>query len=204
MNSVLGMLDLLTYMGLSGKQLEYVETAKFSAQNLLDLIDDILSYVHADSGEIVLDERETDLVALVEEVLNLLSAQALRKKLDLGYTIAPGLGHARIDPQRVKQILTNLVGNAIKFTDSGEVAIAIGLLPAPSGQQGSSLVFRVKDTGVGIKPENQRKIFDAFTQEDSTTTRKYGGTGLGLAICKQYVALMKGEIGVTSERYQGS
>src|SRR5690606_14977426 len=83
--------------------------AKFSAQNLLDLIDDILSYVHADSGEIVLDERETDLVALVEEVLNLLSAQALRKKLDLGYTIAPGLGHARIDAQRVKQILTNLV-----------------------------------------------------------------------------------------------
>jgi diguanylate cyclase (GGDEF)-like protein len=203
MNSVLGMLDLLTYMGLSGKQLEYVETAKFSAQNLLDLIDDILSYVHADSGEIVLDERETDLVALVEEVLNLLSAQALRKKLDLGYTIAPGLGHARIDAQRVKQILTNLVGNAIKFTDSGEVAIAISLLPASPGQ-GSSLMFRVKDTGVGIKPENQRKIFDAFTQEDTTTTRKYGGTGLGLAICKQYVALMKGEISVTSERYQGS
>src|SRR5690606_25843527 len=155
---------------------EYVETAKFSAQNLLDLIVDILSNVHADSGEIVLNERETDLMALVEEVLNLQPALALRKNLDLGYTIAPALGHARIDAQLVKQILTNLVGNAIKFTDSGEVAIAISLLPASPGQ-GSSLMFRVKDTGVGIKPENQRKIFDAFTQEDTTTTRKYGGTG---------------------------
>ncbi len=202
MNSVLGMLDLLTYMGLTGKQLEYVETAKYSAQNLLDLIDGILSYVHADSGEAILEERETDLVVLVEDVLNLLSAQALRKKLDLGYIITPGLSHARIDAQRVKQILTNLVGNAIKFTDSGEISLTVAMSSSDDGQR--HLVFNVRDTGIGIKAENQQKIFGAFTQEDTTTTRKYGGTGLGLAICKQYVALMKGEISVTSKRYQGS
>lgn len=203
MNSVLGMLDLLTYMGLTGKQLEYIETARHSAQNLLDLIDDILSYVHADSGEIVLEERDTDLMDLVEDVLNLLSAQALRKKLDLGYNIAPDAPRARIDSQRIKLILMNLVGNAIKFTDTGEISITVDLHQDESDQS-LKLLFMVKDTGVGIRHENQSRIFDAFSQEDATTTRKYGGTGLGLAICKQYVSLMKGEIFVKSEQYKGS
>lgn len=203
MNSVLGMLDLLTYMGLSGKQLEYVTTAKDSAQNLLDLIDDILSYVHADSGEIVLEERDTDLVSLVEEVLNLISSQALRKKLDLGYIIPSEIARVRIDPQRLKLILMNLVGNAVKFTDAGEVSISVRFYMDDKDRL-PKLLFKVSDTGIGIKPENQKRIFDAFSQEDATTTRKYGGTGLGLAICKQYISLMKGEISVQSEQYKGS
>lgn len=203
MNSVLGMLDLLTYMGLSGKQLEYVETARQSATGLLHLIDDILSYVHADSGEIVIEESNTDLVALVEDVVNLMAPQALRKRVDLGYTLDPRLSVAWLDAQRVRQVLTNLVGNAVKFTDRGEVAIAVELdNTRPGGDQ--QLVFRIRDTGIGIRPENQQRIFESFTQEDSSTTRKFGGTGLGLAICKQFVALMKGEISVSSERYRGS
>ncbi|MCK9468545.1 MAG: EAL domain-containing protein [Porticoccaceae bacterium] len=203
MNSVLGLLDLLTYMGLSGKQLEYVETARQSATSLLDLIDDILSYVHADSGEIVIEEGDTDLAVMVEEVVNLLAPQAQRKKVELGYVIASGLSSARLDAQRVRQILTNLVGNAIKFTERGEVAITLELLESPSGDK-DTLVFRVRDTGLGIKSENLQRIFEVFTQEDSTTTRKYGGTGLGLAICRQYALLLGGDISVRSERFAGS
>lgn len=202
MNSVLGLLDLLTYMGLGGKQLEYVETARQSATSLLALIDDILSYVHADSGEIVIEEVDAELTTIVEDVVNLLAPQALRKKVDLGYVIAPRLSWARLDVQRVRQILTNLLGNAIKFTDRGEVAITLDSQLTSDGEE--RLVFRVRDTGLGIKSENLQRIFEAFTQEDSTTTRKYGGTGLGLAICRQYAVLLGGEITVRSERFAGS
>lgn len=200
MNSVLGMLDLLSVMGLDSQQYDYVQTAKLSAQNLLALIDDILSYVRADSGRLVLDEGPCDLNELLEDVITLLSTQAMKKKLDIGYVIRDVSGVVIVDQQRLRQILINLVGNAIKFTDSGQVHVSIRL----TSEKIPKLLVSVKDTGIGIKNEAQEKVFDAFTQEDATTTRKYGGTGLGLAICRQFVSLMGGEIFVRSQQGVGS
>ncbi len=200
MNSVLGMLDLLSVMGLDSQQYDYVETAKLSAHNLLALIDDILSYVRADSGRLVLDDGPCDLNTLLEDVVTLLSTQAMKKKLDIGYIIDGVDGSIILDAQRLRQILINLVGNAIKFTDSGEIQISASL----TDDKVRKLRVAIRDTGIGINPDAQQKIFEAFTQEDSTTTRRYGGTGLGLAICKQFVTLMGGDITVKSEPGHGS
>jgi diguanylate cyclase (GGDEF)-like protein len=199
MNSVLGMLDLLSFMRLTGQQKEYIDTAKLSAQNLLALIDDILSYVRSDSGKLVLDETSCDLDKLVEEVLLIIAPQALKKQLDIGYVLKTNTKHVLLDAQRLRQTLVNLLGNAVKFTDNGEIGLVIDQNPTSE-----ELIFTVYDTGVGIDEKAIDKIFDAFTQEDSTTTRKYGGTGLGLAICRQFVILMGGKISVESKKGQGS
>jgi diguanylate cyclase (GGDEF)-like protein len=200
MNSVVGMLDLLSVMGLDTKQYEYVETAKMSAQNLLALIDDILSYVRSDSGNVIIDSRPCNLHQVLEDVINLMATQALRKKLDVGYIISPEVSSVYTDPQRLRQVLINLMGNAIKFTESGEISVHVSL----EGSAEKHILFVVNDTGIGISQEAQGRVFEAFTQEDSTTTRKYGGTGLGLAICKQFIELMGGEIALSSEQGAGS
>ncbi len=200
MNSVLGMLDLLSVMGLNSQQQDYVETAKLSAEGLLALIDDILAYVTSDTGKLVLANAPCDLEAVMEDVTTLMSTQAMKKKLDIGYVIYPAGPRVIVDQQRLRQVLINLIGNAIKFTEAGEIAVTLSL----SGEDNSNLVFTISDTGIGISADWQEKVFEAFTQEDSTPTRKAGGTGLGLAICKQFISLMGGTISLASQKGIGS
>ena len=221
MNAVLGMLDLLMTMGLSLKQNEYVQTAKSSGDNLLALIDDILNFSEADAGKISITNRDYLLHESLDEVVGLLSSTALKKHLNIGYIIDEDVPLAlHSDSDRIRQVLINLAGNALKFTERGEVSIHIGLQhdaasgSAPSssvtnkGQQDSGSTVRVrfivKDTGIGIAPEDQARIFEAFTQVDSSNTKGYQGTGLGLAISNQIVELMGGEIFVSSDLGHGS
>jgi diguanylate cyclase (GGDEF)-like protein len=213
MNAVLGMLDLLMNMGLTPKQLEYVETAKSSGENLLELIDDILSFSEIDASNTSIAKEDCYVQEILEDVVNLLSNQALKKKLDFGYLLdddVPRIIHS--DPSRLRQVLINLVGNAIKFTDVGEVSIYIDVIDIenPLGIENTSeedelvVRFEVRDCGIGITETDQQRIFEAFTQADSSSTKEYEGTGLGLAISKQIVGLMGGEISVTSEVGMGS
>lgn len=219
MNAVLGMLDLLLTMGLSLKQKEYVQTAKSSGENLLSLIDDILNFSEANSGKISITHRDYLLHESLDDLVGLLSSTALKKHLNIGYIIdddVPLALHA--DGERIRQVLINLAGNAIKFTDSGEVSIHVSVQDNPSSatpdaKTGSDqyapgsmvrLKFVVKDTGIGIAAHDQSRIFDAFTQVDSSNTKGYQGTGLGLAISKQVIELMGGDIFVSSELGNGS
>ena len=216
MNAVLGMLDLLMNMGLSHKQIEYVETAKVSGENLLQLIDGILNFSEMDVNSTTIEKEDCSIQELLDDVLNLLSPQALKKKLDFGYLLddaVPKILYS--DPSRLRQVLINLVGNAIKFTDLGEVSIHIDVVSHDSDTQGLSVDqtvdqesilvrFEVRDCGIGISEADQHRIFEAFTQADSSSTKEYEGTGLGLAISKQIVELIGGEITVSSEVGKGS
>jgi len=216
MNAVLGMLDLLLTMGVSLKQKEYVQTAKSSGENLLALIDDILNFSEADAGKITITNRDYLLHKNLDDVVSLLSSTALKKHLNIGYLIdddVPKALHA--DGDRIRQLLVNLAGNAIKFTDRGEVSIRISVQEDaafdPSAEHDHStpgsvvrLKFVVEDTGIGIAPHDQARIFEAFTQVDSSNTKGYQGTGLGLAISKQIIELMGGDIFVSSELGCGS
>ncbi|ETN91586.1 Bacteriophytochrome cph2 [Gammaproteobacteria bacterium MOLA455] len=220
MNAVLGMLDLLTTMGLSLKQQEYVQTAKSSGDNLLALIDDILNFSEADAGKISITNRDYMLHESLDEVVGLLSSTALKKHLNIGYIIDDDVPLAlHSDSDRIRQVLINLAGNALKFTERGDVSIHISLhddekmasgasgqVPQERKDAGSTvrLRFIVKDTGIGIAPEDQARIFEAFTQVDSSNTKGYQGTGLGLAISSQIVELMGGDIFVSSELGKGS
>ena len=203
LNGVLGMLELLNDMGLSDKQSEYVEIASGSAEALLSLIDNILDFSKIDSGKLELDSTEFILADLLEEIVLLLSIQAQQNDIDLAFIIAPEVPAClKGDSGRIRQVLINLVGNALKFTERGEVGIEVKLIRQDENEV--SLRFEVVDTGIGMSQEVQQKIFEAFSQADGSTTRKYGGTGLGLAISRQLVHLMGGEIGVTSEQSKGS
>ena len=207
MNAVLGMLDLLMTMGLSAKQLEYVETAKMSGESLLQLIDEILNFSQVDSNNLSIVKEDCYIQELLDDVINLLANQALKKNLDFGYVInddVPRLIHS--DASRLRQVLINLVGNAIKFADVGEVSIHMDVLNVedPSSENDLVVRFEVRDSGIGISPEDQQRIFEAFTQADSSSTKEYEGTGLGLAISKQIVELMGGDISVSSKPGMGS
>ncbi len=206
MNAVLGMLDLLMTMGLSPKQQEYVETAKLSGEGLLELIDEILTFSEIDSNNLTIKKEDCSLHELLDEVISLLANQALKKKIDVGYLIEEGVPkYIHGDGSRIRQVIINLVGNAIKFTDMGEVSIYVSCLDEECPPEvGQMLQVEVRDTGIGITEESQQKIFDAFTQVDSSSTKKYEGTGLGLAISKQIVELMGGTIRVESETGKGS
>lgn len=202
LNAVLGMMDLLSETRLNARQAEYIDIAKNSGENLLDLIEDILDFSKMESGNMDINLKEIDIRDLTEEIIQLLSPQALRKKLNFGYDIEE---HAAsfliaIDITKVRQVLINLLGNAIKFTDIGEVFLRIRFKHGPLPE----VEFEVRDTGIGITENNQSTIFDAFTQADSSTTRAYTGTGLGLAICKELVKLMNGNITLHSVPGKGS
>jgi diguanylate cyclase (GGDEF)-like protein len=205
MNAVLGMLDLLMNMGLTPKQQEYVETAKSSGESLLELIDDILNFSEIDASNTSIVKEDCYVQELLDDVVNLLSNQALKKKLDFGYLLSEEVPRALLsDSSRLRQVLINLVGNAIKFTDMGEVSIHVGIAKADISSEDVVVCFEVRDCGIGITEDDQLRIFDAFTQADSSSTKKYEGTGLGLAISKQIVDLMGGEISVSSEVGVGS
>ena len=195
MNGILGMAELLTDTELSADQHDLVQTLRSSGENLLTIINDILDFSKIESGKLTIEQIDFDLRTSVEEVLKIFAPQAQAKGLEL-----VGLVHAttptalRGDSVRFRQVLTNLVGNAIKFTNIGEVFIQV--TPFALSNAEVHIRVEVKDTGIGITADEQANLFQAFTQANQGTTREYGGTGLGLAICRQLVGLMGGEIGV--------
>jgi two-component system, sensor histidine kinase and response regulator len=194
-------LALLTELGSETR--EYLELVKCSAESLLEMVNDVLDYSKYEAGKIVLCPSEFSLRATIEEVLKPLAVRASAKGLDFGFTIPSDLPDRFVgDAQRLRQILVNLAGNAIKFTLAGQVQISVH---AESVEASSiQLHFIVSDTGIGIPSSRQRYIFEPFTQVDSSTTRKYGGTGLGLSIASGLVELMGGRIWLESEPGQGS
>lgn len=204
MNGVLGIAELLLNTKLDFQQIEFVEALKLSGENLLMLINDILEFSKLEAGEMRLDNHEFNLKDTIEETLDLLSNQAKAKGIKLNTIIDLKVPEKLIgDSYRLRQILFNLIGNGIKFTEVGEVRLQVkGENPVTKSP--ITLHFIVKDTGIGIATQGQAELFKSFTQADPSTSRKYGGTGLGLAICQQLVELMGGKIGVESVLGQGS
>jgi len=203
LSGVVGMLDMLREMQLSKPQMECVEVAWGSAHTLIDLINDVLDFSKIEANKLVLEEIDFDLRKLVEEVLDLLAKQAREKGLDLGYLLAADVpDRIKGDSMRLRQVLINLVSNALKFTGNGQVAVRISR--NEENDEHFSLKIEVSDTGIGMDQNAALHVFDSFAQADSATARQYGGTGLGLAICKQLVELMGGGIGVVSTPGQGA
>ncbi|MEB3828145.1 PAS domain S-box protein [Phormidium sp. CCY1219] len=203
MNGVIGMTDLLLQTSLDERQQEFVRTLRVSGQNLLILINDILDFSKLEAGEMRLESVEFDLNRCVEEVVDLLVHQAENKGLELFGFVEHDLPILlKGDPTRLRQVLMNLTGNALKFTETGEVVVRAALHSQTDTT--ATIYVEVRDTGIGIAAEDRDKLFQSFSQLDASTTRQYGGTGLGLAICKQLVSLMGGEIGVESTLGEGS
>jgi two-component system, sensor histidine kinase and response regulator len=203
MNGVLGMTELLIDTPLDSRQRRFATTIQHSADALLAIINDILDFSKIEAGKLRLEELDFSLHELAEELIELLAKRAFEKRLELLLDIAPGMvDHVRGDPNRLRQVLTNLLGNAIKFTEQGSVVLRVAM-DGEAGN-GSRIVFTVEDTGVGIHPDSQKAIFEAFVQEDGSISRRFGGTGLGLAISRQLVELMGGRIDVQSEPGKGS
>ena len=203
MNGVLGMLDLLTHEQLPKIASDYVQVAHRSGLFLLELIAGILDFSQIESGRIVLTEQVFDMRVLVEEVVAMLSSTARAKNIPVKLAIAPNLAPFYLgDPVRLRQVVVNLLGNAIKFTERGQVEISVYL--AEGGAQQHVLRVDVRDSGVGIEAEQLSQIFEPFTQADVSSTRRFGGTGLGLTIARNLVTLMGGEITVESTLGTGS
>ena len=203
MNGVLGMSELLAETPLNSEQREYISTIRHSGGALMAIINDILDFSKVEAGKMELEPIEFDLERAAHDVTHLLSGRAEQKRLELILHYAKNCPRFVIgDAGRIRQILLNLAGNAIKFTDSGHVLIEVGCRTASEGQ--TLVHLAVRDTGIGISPDAQKTLFESFTQADASTTRKYGGTGLGLAISKQLVELMGGTIGLHSTPGEGS
>ena len=203
LNGVVGTLDMLRASVLPPTARSYVDLAWDSSQYLLDLINNILDFSSLEAGKLVLDERDFDLSRVCEQTIELVAPQLGSKGLEIAYVLAPGVPKSLCgDSRRLRQVLLNLVGNAVKFTERGEVAIRV----STAGYfDGSGIVrFEVVDSGVGVPADAMATIFDSFTQADPSSTRCHDGSGLGLSICKQLCLLMGGEIGVESERGVGS
>jgi PAS domain S-box-containing protein len=203
MNGVMGMTELLMDTELSKEQYEYVRAVKSSAESLLTVINDILDFSKIEARKMELDPVSFNLRGSMGEIMQTLAFRASEKGLELAYRVPPEVPDAVVgDPGRLRQVIVNLVGNAIKFTQRGEVVVSIASESA--GADEVYLHFSVADSGIGIPAEKQKRIFEAFSQADASTTRRYGGTGLGLAISAQLVELMGGRIWVGSEVGKGS
>ena len=203
MNGVIGMTGLLLDTPLDAAQRRYAETIRTSGESLLALLNDILDVSKIEAGKLALETLDFDLCRVLDEFATPLALRAQDKGLEFICAMAPDVpAYVRGDPGRLRQILTNLAGNAVKFTEQGEVSVQASLV----SQTESDVVIRfaIRDTGIGIPPEQQQKLFQKFTQADASATRRYGGSGLGLAISKKLAVLMGGEIGVTSAAGTGS
>jgi signal transduction histidine kinase/DNA-binding response OmpR family regulator len=203
MNGVLGMIELVLQTDLTAEQRDYGSTVKNSALALLGIINDVLDFSRIEAGKMVLDPVPFSLHETLDQTLKTLRVRAHQKGLELLCRVAPEVPQTLVgDPVRLRQILLNLVGNALKFTDRGDVLVSAEV--EREREAAITLHFVVSDTGIGIAPEHQQAIFEAFTQADGSTTRKYGGTGLGLSICSRLVDLMGGRIWVESKEGAGS
>ena len=203
MNGILGMTELVLESGLSPGQRADLALVQASANALLQIVDDILDFSKIEAGKLEIEEVPFDLARLVGDTLRAMSLRARQKGLALASELPPNLPRImKGDPGRLRQVLLNLVGNAIKFTGQGGVTVALSLGAEQDGR--SEIAFAVRDTGIGVPAEKQHMIFEAFAQVDGSTTREYGGTGLGLAICRRLVILMQGRIGVDSAPGRGS
>ncbi|WP_434622916.1 ATP-binding protein [Azospirillum sp. B2RO_4] len=209
MTAVIGMGDLLMGSGLNDQQKAFVKTLRSSADTLMTILNDVLDFSKIEAGQLTLEEIDFSLPRLVEDVVQLFLVRAAAKGLSLSASIAEDTPrHVRGDPTRLRQVLFNLVSNAIKFTDRGAIEIAVWSPDPPAAPAASdaavTLRFEVQDNGIGMTAEQRARLFEAFVQADVSTSRKYGGTGLGLAICKRLVEAMGGEITVSSMPGRGS
>jgi len=203
MNGIIGMTRLLLDSGLGAAQREYAETVRASADSLLTLLNDILDFSKIEAGKLDIEHVEFDLRSCIDDVGPILAYAAAARQLELIVDIAPVVPErVRGDPQRIRQCLLNLAGNAIKFTRQGEVLIKVSVTGIERGRV--QVRFEVRDTGIGIAPESLERLFQPFTQADSSTTRKYGGSGLGLSIVRKLVEMMGGQIGAHSKQGEGS
>jgi two-component system, sensor histidine kinase and response regulator len=203
MNAIIGMTDLTLDTELSSEQREHLGMIKASADSLLTIINDILDFSKIEAGKLNLDAIEFDLRDSLEETMRMFAVRAQEKGLELVCDVRPDVPQVvRGDPTRLRQIVVNLVGNAIKFTERGEVVLRVELNALDQGN--NELHFAIRDTGIGISPEKQKLVFEAFAQGDSSSARKYGGTGLGLTISSRLVEMMRGRIWVESKLGQGS
>ncbi|MCD6112796.1 MAG: response regulator [Bacteroidales bacterium] len=203
MNGIIGMLDILKETQLDDIQKEYFEIIEISSYSLLSIINDILDFSKIESGQLNIENIEFDIKKNIEDVFKLFSAKVKQKGLFFNLFIDSQIpDYVFGDPLRIKQILSNFINNSVKFTEKGSISLEAELIKADNGF--AEVIFKVKDTGIGISPENQSKIFKEFSQAEASTTRKYGGTGLGLTICKRLAKLMNGEIGVESKLGEGS
>ena len=203
MTGVLGMADLLAAERLEPKQQHYLDAIRHSGQHLLHIINSILDFSRIESGKVELEQIDFAPADVLEDVRSLMAPQVADRGLDLRIEQVPaGSFMVRGDPTRLKQVLVNLIGNAVKFTHQGGITLAVSDLPAPAG--GVLLRFEVQDTGIGIALDRQPTLFQPFVQADSSTSRQYGGSGLGLAICQRLIGAMGGVIGLSSEPGRGS